>query len=112
MTSSSTAADASRTVGGMQRSVVRITARHAGVTACWPAGHQQSGGWQTMADYGCRHDGSITHLDAHGLHVHGILHLPDAPSCSQQSLGGHTATVDTCPANVMPLDDGNLHALQ
>lgn len=41
----------------------------------------------------------------------GVFHLTQAASRCQQGLGGHAATVDAGAANVMALDDRNLHAL-
>lgn len=43
------------------------------------------------------------HLDAEGLHVHGVLQLAHAARGGQQSLGGNAAAVHACAANVMPL---------
>lgn len=51
-------------------------------------------------------------LDAHGLQVHGVLQLAHAPGRRQQRLGRHAAAVDARAADVVPLDDGHLQALE
>jgi hypothetical protein len=49
------------------------------------------------------------YLDAHGLEVHLVLHVTHTARRSEKSLGGHTAAVDARAADVMALDDRDLH---
>ena len=41
-----------------------------------------------------------------------IFHISHPARRCKQCFGGHTATVDTCATNIVPLDDSNFETLQ
>ena len=50
--------------------------------------------------------------DTNGFQVMRIFHVSHPARRCKQCFGGHTATIDTCATNIMPLNDSNFETLQ